>query len=96
MFCLFNWDDTPQTRVVRVGSPAAVTDFWTGEAIAARFESQHAGCVSRLVLIDTFGLSAFEPSPEFGKALNDFLAQPTEQTHERLWRQCAFDLDGLR
>jgi pimeloyl-ACP methyl ester carboxylesterase len=76
--------------------PAALVGQLLGGAIAARFASQHAGCVSRLVLIDTFGLSAFEPAPEFGQALNAFLAQPTEHTHERLWRQCAFDLDGLR
>jgi pimeloyl-ACP methyl ester carboxylesterase len=28
--------------------------------------------------------------------LHQFLAQPTERTHEDLWRHCAFDLDGLR
>jgi pimeloyl-ACP methyl ester carboxylesterase len=77
-------------------SPPALVGQLLGGAIAARFASLHPDRVSRLVLIDTFGLSAFRPAPEFSLALTAFLAQPTEQTHERLWRQCAFDLDGLR
>ena len=67
-----------------------------GGAIAARFASRHGARLSRLVLIDTFGLQPFQPTPEFGRALNDMLAQPTEQTHDNLWRKCAFDLDALR
>ena len=77
-------------------SPPALVGQLLGGAIAARFASRHSERVSRLVLIDTFGLSAFRPAREFSLALSAFLAQPTEQTHERLWRQCAFDLDGLR
>ena len=77
-------------------SPPALVGQLLGGAIAARFASRHSDRVSRLVLIDTFGLSAFRPAGEFAVALSAFLAQPTEQTHERLWRQCAFDLDGLR
>lgn len=77
-------------------SPPALVGQLLGGAIAARFASRHPDRVSRLVLIDTFGLSAFRPAREFSLALSEFLAQPTEQTHERLWRQCAFDLDGLR
>ena len=37
MFCLFNWDDTPQTRSVRVDGAATVVDFWTDEPLS-RFE----------------------------------------------------------
>jgi hypothetical protein len=33
MFCVFNWDDTPRTRVVRLGSAAAVVDYWTDESL---------------------------------------------------------------
>jgi pimeloyl-ACP methyl ester carboxylesterase len=76
-------------------APALVGQL-LGGAIAARFASRHPDRASRLILIDTFGLSAFRPAREFSQALSAFLAQPTEQTHERLWRQCAFDLDGLR
>jgi pimeloyl-ACP methyl ester carboxylesterase len=48
------------------------------------------------VLIDTFGLTQLRPAPEFAHALTQFLAQPTAQTHQSLWRHCACDLDGLR
>lgn len=67
-----------------------------GGAIAARFAIDQADRLSRLVLIDTFGLTTFQPAPDFGLALHQFLAQPTEATHQSLWRHCAFDLDGLR
>jgi alpha-galactosidase len=32
MLCLFNWDDAPESRTVRVGA-GTVTDFWTGESL---------------------------------------------------------------
>jgi pimeloyl-ACP methyl ester carboxylesterase len=38
----------------------------------------------------------FQPTLEFGLALTEFIARPTEDTHDRLWQRCAFDLDGLR
>lgn len=77
-------------------SPPALVGQLLGGAIAARFALKHAGRVSRLILVDTFGLTAFDPAPEFGFAIKDYFAQPTEHTHEHLWRHCAFDLDGLR
>jgi pimeloyl-ACP methyl ester carboxylesterase len=77
-------------------SPPALVGQLLGGAIAARFAREHGDRLSRLVLVDTFGLSRFEPAPEFGLALNDYLAQPTERTHENLWRHCAFDPDGVR
>jgi pimeloyl-ACP methyl ester carboxylesterase len=48
------------------------------------------------VLVDALGLTALDPAPEFGLALHGFLAQPSEQTHDELWRHCARDLAGLR
>jgi alpha-galactosidase len=36
MFCVFNWDDTPQTRVVRLGGAATVVDYWTDESLGRR------------------------------------------------------------
>lgn len=77
-------------------SPPALVGQLLGGAIAARFALKHAGRVSRLILIDTFSLTPFDPAPEFGSAINDYFAQPTEHTHDLLWRHCAFDLDGLR
>jgi alpha-galactosidase len=36
MFCVFNWDDTPRTRVVRLGGAAMVVDFWTDASLGRR------------------------------------------------------------
>ena len=48
------------------------------------------------MLVDALGLRPFAPAPEFGAALQAFVAEPTERTHDELWRYCAHDLDGLR
>lgn len=77
------------------GSPSLVAQL-LGGAIAARFAARHNERLSRLVLVDTFGLSPFQPAPEFGRALTDFLTDPNEESHDGLWRYCAFDLDRLR
>jgi pimeloyl-ACP methyl ester carboxylesterase len=67
-----------------------------GGAIAARFAGARGARLSRLVLVDAFGLAPFQPSPEFGSALMGFLAHPTVDTHDGLWQRCSFDLDSLR
>jgi pimeloyl-ACP methyl ester carboxylesterase len=67
-----------------------------GGAIAARFTAGQNGRVARLVLVDTLGLAPFQPAPEFGRALVELLSNPTEDTVDGLWAQCAFDLDSLR
>jgi pimeloyl-ACP methyl ester carboxylesterase len=67
-----------------------------GGAIAARFAAARGALLSRLVLADSLGLAPFQPAPEFARALMAFLARPTEETHDGLWRRCAFDLDALR
>jgi len=36
LFCAFNWDDAPRTRVLQVGRGAAVVDVWTGEPLTPR------------------------------------------------------------
>jgi pimeloyl-ACP methyl ester carboxylesterase len=77
-------------------SPPALVGQLLGGAIAARFAIDRGERLSRLVLVDTFGLREFQPAPEFGRALSQFLAQPTVRAHRDLWRYCAFDLDGLR
>jgi pimeloyl-ACP methyl ester carboxylesterase len=77
-------------------SPPVLVGQTLGGAIAARFASRGGDRLSRLVLIDPFGMAPFQPAPEFGLALTRFLADPTRQTHESLWRLCAHDLDGLR
>jgi pimeloyl-ACP methyl ester carboxylesterase len=67
-----------------------------GGAIAARFACQRSDRISGLVLVNALGLTAFQPPPDFGLALTSYLSEPTEETHDGLWRQCAFDYDGMR
>ena len=77
-------------------TPPVLVGQILGGAIAARFASAHGERVSHLVLVDTLGLTPFQPAPEFRLALAGFLAEPTEETHDRLWSRCAFNLDALR
>jgi pimeloyl-ACP methyl ester carboxylesterase len=76
--------------------PPAVVGQTLGGAIAARFASEWSNRLRALVLIDTLGLTAFQPQPDFGAALEAFLSAPAAHTHDRLWSQCAFDLESLR
>ncbi len=77
-------------------TPPVLVGQTLGGAIAARFASEQGHRQSALVLVDTFGLRPFQPTPEFGLALSNFLAQPTERTYTHLWQHCAFDLKALR
>lgn len=77
-------------------SPPVLVGQIVGGAIAARFASEDGGRIDRLVLVDALGLAPFDPAPEFGAALSEFMETPTEESHDRLWRHCASDLDGLQ
>lgn len=77
-------------------SPPALVGYALGGAVAARFAVDHGHRLSRLVLVDAFGLVPFAPAPDFGLAIHEFLARPSEASHEGLWRHCALDLPGLR
>jgi pimeloyl-ACP methyl ester carboxylesterase len=77
-------------------SPPALLGQILGGAIAARFASRHSDRLRRLVLDDTLGLAPFEPAPAFGRALMEFTGNPSEETHDSLWRQCARDLPRMR
>ena len=77
-------------------TPPVVVGHALGGAIAARFAVSHGEHVSRLVLVDSFGLGPFEPTPSFGLALQRFLEQPTQHTRDDLFAQCFSNLDGLR
>jgi pimeloyl-ACP methyl ester carboxylesterase len=77
-------------------SPPVVVGYAVGGAIAARFAAARDARIARLVLVDALGLTSFDPVPAFGRALNEFLADPGDRTHDRLWRHCALDLDALR
>lgn len=67
-----------------------------GGAIAARFAAISGDRLRCLVLSDALGLASFKPARKFGIALTAFIADPNEETHDRLWRVCAFDLNALR
>jgi pimeloyl-ACP methyl ester carboxylesterase len=77
-------------------SPPVLVGHLLGGAIAARFAIEHPDRLSRLVLVDTYGLGRFWPTPRYALAMLAFTARPTEGSQERLFRQCTFDLDGLR
>jgi pimeloyl-ACP methyl ester carboxylesterase len=77
-------------------TPPVVVGHTLGGAIAARFASAREGRLARLVLVDTVGLVAFRPAPEFGAALQAFLAAPNGDTQEGLWKQCLFDLPAVK
>lgn len=77
-------------------TPPVLVGQIVGGALAARYASRHEGRLDRLVLADALGLAPFQPAPEFGRALMEFLGEPTGETHDRLWERCAFDLGRLR
>ncbi|HVL55418.1 MAG TPA: alpha/beta hydrolase [Burkholderiaceae bacterium] len=76
--------------------PPALLGHIVGGAIAARYAAVAGERLDRLALVDALGLAPFAPAPQFGAALGEFLARPAPDTHDALWRQCAFDLDRLR
>lgn len=67
-----------------------------GGGIAARYAAGRSDRLRRLVLVDTFGLVPLQPAPDFAQALHDFLSDPSDGTHDRLWRYCAHDFGRLR
>jgi pimeloyl-ACP methyl ester carboxylesterase len=77
-------------------SPPVLVGYAWGAAIGARFAADQSRRLSHLVLVDALGLTRFDPAPAFARALNDFIAQPTGDTHERLWRQCTHDFDQVQ
>jgi pimeloyl-ACP methyl ester carboxylesterase len=77
-------------------SPPVLVGRVIGGAIGARFAADHPGRLAHLVLVDTLGLTPFEPAPRFGLALHRFLAQPSAGTYDRFMEFCTFDLDLVR
>jgi pimeloyl-ACP methyl ester carboxylesterase len=76
--------------------PPVLVGHVLGGAIGARFASDRGERIGGLVLVDSLGLAAFQPSPDFGQALTAFVGNPTEEAHDRLWSLCAFDLRTMR
>jgi pimeloyl-ACP methyl ester carboxylesterase len=67
-----------------------------GGAMAAQFASERSDRLATLVLVDTLGLSPFQPCPAFGASLHEFLSHATEGTLNGLWSQCLFDVAMVR
>jgi len=77
-------------------SPPALVGHMLGGAIAARFAIGQGDRLSRLILVDTFGLATFRPSMRVAPALIAYLTRPSQRTHDWLHRRCIADLDGVR
>jgi len=77
-------------------TPPVLVGRIVGGAIGARFAIDDSSRLSGLVLVDTLGLTPFDPAPRFGLAMHRFLAAPTASTYDRFMEFCSFDLDGLR
>src|SRR5439155_11819454 len=77
-------------------TPPALVGHMLGGAIAARFAVDHSDRLSRLVLVDSFGLGRFRPAPRVALALIRYLARPSERTHDGLYRRCTVDFAGMR
>lgn len=77
-------------------APPVLVGRTVGGAIAARYAAGNRRGLAALVLVDTLGLTAFDPDPRFGIALHRFLGAPTPRSYERLMDLCAFDLDRIR
>jgi pimeloyl-ACP methyl ester carboxylesterase len=77
-------------------TPPVLVGHMLSGAIAARFAIDHGDRLSRLVLVDSFGVGRFRPSPRFVLALFRYVTRPNERTYGRLLRQCLVDPDGMR
>lgn len=76
--------------------PPILVGHLLGGAIAARFARVQRNRIRQLVLVDSMGLSWFRPSAKFALPMLRFMARPTPQSQDRLFRRCMVDLDGLR
>jgi pimeloyl-ACP methyl ester carboxylesterase len=76
--------------------PPVLVGRTVGGAVAARYAAGNRDRLAALVLVDTLGLTAFDPDPRFGIAVERFLGGPTPRSYERLMDFCAFDLDRIR
>jgi pimeloyl-ACP methyl ester carboxylesterase len=77
-------------------SPPALVGHLGSGSIAARFASEHSGLLCSLVLVDSFGLGRFRPSPGFALALFRYVARPTARTYDGLMKRCTVDYAGVR
>jgi pimeloyl-ACP methyl ester carboxylesterase len=77
--------------------PAVLVGKGAAGALAARFAIDHADHLDRLVLVDTYGLDRFRPSPGMTLSFLGVLWRPTERGLQRSFRNyCYVDVDGVR
>jgi pimeloyl-ACP methyl ester carboxylesterase len=77
--------------------PPVLVGKGVGGALAARFASNHADRIDRLVLVDTLGLDRFRPPPGMAVSFLGVMMRPTERGLERGFRNyCFADFDGVR
>jgi len=76
--------------------PPVLVGHTLGGAIAARYAADNGNRVSALVLVDSLGLTTFQPAPRFGIALRAFLGEPSDHNHDELWSQCVHDVDAVK
>jgi pimeloyl-ACP methyl ester carboxylesterase len=77
--------------------PPVLVGKGPGGALAARFTIDHGNRVARLVLVDTYGLDRFRPSPKMALSFIGVLVRPTKRGLQRSFRNyCFVDLDGVR
>jgi pimeloyl-ACP methyl ester carboxylesterase len=77
-------------------SPPALIGHLGSGSIAARFAAEHSDRLRSLVLVDSFGLGRFRPSPGFALALFRYVARPTARTYDGLMKRCTVDYAGVR
>jgi pimeloyl-ACP methyl ester carboxylesterase len=77
-------------------SPPVLVGHLLGGAIAARYAIAQGEKLSRLVLVDSFGLARFLPSPRFAYRLIRFMMRPDDRTYDSFMTQCAVDPDRIR
>jgi pimeloyl-ACP methyl ester carboxylesterase len=77
--------------------PPVLVGKGAGGALAVRFTIDHSDRVDRLVLVDTYGLDRFRPSPGMALAYIGVMLRPSERGLERSFRNyCFVDLDLVR
>jgi pimeloyl-ACP methyl ester carboxylesterase len=76
-------------------APVLVGHLGSG-SIAARFAVEQSERLRSLVLVDSFGLGKFRPTPGFALALFRYVARPTARTYDGLMQRCTVDFAGVR
>lgn len=76
--------------------PPILVGHLLGGSIATRFAIRHGELLSHLVLVDSFGLGKFRPSPRFALELIRFMMWPTPKSYDRFLPQCIYDTGELQ